>query len=221
MKILVLACDKNKDLFEPFHHCMEKYWVGHPEVIYYTESVQNPYYKTICVPCEIDTWTCGVRKCLNQIDDNQILLMVDDCFIQKPVNTDRVEFLCSQLKGNVACINMAKSWHPMDEPCDIPGCKKRPHGAPYEVSICCGLWQKDKLLDVIAEDCSPWDVEYRQNNCNYDYYINDELAIDWGWHKYGDWFGLYRGKWTSNAIALFEREGISIDLNIKGIDPQV
>lgn len=217
MKILVLSCDKNEDLFEPFHHCMEKYWKDHPEVLYYTESVKNPYYTTICVPCEINTWTRGVRECLGQIEDDKILLMVDDCFIQRPVDSARIAYLCTQLKGNVACINMANSWHADDRPCNIQGCKKRPHGSPYEVSICCGLWQKDKLLDVISGDFSPWDVEYRQNTCGYDYYINEESAIDWGWHKYGQWVGLYRGKWTKDAIELFKREGISVDFNKKGI----
>ena len=47
MKIVVFSCDKDEDTFEPFHHCMEKYYPGHPEIIYATESVINPYYKTI------------------------------------------------------------------------------------------------------------------------------------------------------------------------------
>ena len=45
MKILVLSCDKNGDLFDAFHHCMEKYYPNHPEIIYATETIQNPYYK--------------------------------------------------------------------------------------------------------------------------------------------------------------------------------
>ena len=48
MKILVLSCDKNIDTFDAFSHCMEKYYKNHPEVIYTTETVKNPYYKTIC-----------------------------------------------------------------------------------------------------------------------------------------------------------------------------
>ena len=44
-KILVMSCDKNEDLWLPFHHCMEKYWKGHPEIIYSTETKINPYYK--------------------------------------------------------------------------------------------------------------------------------------------------------------------------------
>ena len=47
MKILVCSCDRNWDLWMPFHHCMEKYWNDHPEIIYKTETKDNPYYKTI------------------------------------------------------------------------------------------------------------------------------------------------------------------------------
>ena len=47
MKILVISCDKYEDTFTPFHYCMEKYWPEHPEIFYSTESVINPYYKTI------------------------------------------------------------------------------------------------------------------------------------------------------------------------------
>ena len=45
MVILVCSCDKDGDLFEPFHHCIEKYYPEHPEIIYATETIKNPYYK--------------------------------------------------------------------------------------------------------------------------------------------------------------------------------
>ena len=44
MQILVMSCDKNSDLWEPFYHCMEKYYPNHPEIIYAMETKQNPYY---------------------------------------------------------------------------------------------------------------------------------------------------------------------------------
>ena len=48
MTILVMSSDNNQDTFELFHYCLEKNWPNHPEVIYSTETVINPYYKTIC-----------------------------------------------------------------------------------------------------------------------------------------------------------------------------
>ena len=63
MKLVVLSCDKNQDIFDAFHHCMEKYYPEHPEIIYITETIKNPYYKTIFSDIELDKWTkrinCG------------------------------------------------------------------------------------------------------------------------------------------------------------------
>ena len=109
MKILVCSCDKNEDTFYPFHHCIEKYWADHPEVIYKTETIRNPYYKTITLNYNISKWTRGIRETLNQIDDNAILLMIDDCFIRKPVDTKRILYAADHLTGNIACFNFEKS----------------------------------------------------------------------------------------------------------------
>lgn len=64
MKIVVTSADINEDLFEPFHHCLEKYWENHPEVIYLTETVKNPYYRTICKDIPFDKWTKRIRESL-------------------------------------------------------------------------------------------------------------------------------------------------------------
>ena len=81
MIITVLSCSKNEELFFPFYRCMEKYWPNHPEVVYFTDGIINPFYKTIPVDHDLDHWTTGLREFLKQIDDEEILLMIDDCFI--------------------------------------------------------------------------------------------------------------------------------------------
>ena len=53
MKMMVFSCDKCQDTFEAFHKLVEKYYPNHPEIIYITETVKNPYYKTICVNCDL------------------------------------------------------------------------------------------------------------------------------------------------------------------------
>ena len=83
-----MSCDKNKDLFKPFHDCMEKYWADHPEIIYSTESVVNPYYTTICRNLSIDKWTQRVVETVKDLPCRHILLMVDDIFIREKVDND-------------------------------------------------------------------------------------------------------------------------------------
>lgn len=216
MKVLVLSCDKNEDIFEPFHYCMEKYWKDHPEVIYATETIQNPYYKTICYNYPLENWTTRIRKTLNDIEDDQILIMIDDFFIRQPVDTKRIEYLSTQLKGNIAVFGFEKSFDSNDVETDVVGMKRRQHDSAYEVCINCGLWQKDKFIDILKGEHNPWEVEGIQDNCGYDHYINSgEYIIDWG---YVTWIptGLFKGRWCRNIIPFFEKEGISVDYSKRG-----
>lgn len=216
MKILICSCDKNEDIWYPFKHCIEKYYPNHPEIIYSTETKENPYYKTICKDYPINLWSKRIRETLKEIDDNQILLMMDDIFIRQPVNTERIEYLSKELKGNIAHFCFEKSWDTNDEETDIIGMKKRPHDSEYEVCINCGLWDKEKLIDVLERDTDPWDIELNQDNRGYDFYINSgDWIIDWG---YTTWIptGVFKGKWCKNIIPFFEKEGIKIDYSERG-----
>lgn len=216
MKMLVLSCDKSEDLFDVFHYCVEKYYPEHPEIIYATETIKNPYYKTISYDIPLDRWTERIRKTLKDIDDDQILIIMDDCFIRKPVDVTRIKYLSEHLKGNIAMFEFEKSWDPNDEETDIEGMKKRQHGSDYEVCINCGLWDKNKLIDVLSRNSDPWDVEINQDNKGYDYYINSgDYIIDWG---YETWIptGVFKGKWCRNVIPFFEQEGIEINYSKRG-----
>ncbi len=214
MIITVLSCNMNEDTFAPFHHCMEKYFPNHPEVVYFTDGIINPFYKTIPVEHDLEHWTTGLREFLKQIDDEQILLMIDDCFIRKPVDEKRIKEASKNLKGNIACFNFEKSWDEMDKPTDLDGWKIRTHGRDYEVSLMCGLWDKQKLLDVIKRDCDPWTIELFQDGCGYDYYINSgDYIIDWGYETFVV-FGKTRGRWTDESIRFLESEGFYV--GIKG-----
>ena len=218
MKIIVLSCDKNQDLWAPFHHCMEKYWFGHPEIIYFTESMQNPYYKTISVPHDLQTWTTGVRTFLRQIEDDAVLLMIDDIFIRKQVDTLGVSFAEVILfwETNTALLNFEESFDPHDIPTEYEDWKVREHGSAYEVSLMCGLWNTNKLLTVLDRDCSPWDIELHQDNKGFDYFIHcGKPIIDWGYTAFQP-CGVVKGKWAREVVSFFESEGISIDYSIRG-----
>lgn len=212
MKILVLSCDKNGDTFEAFHHCMEKYWKGHPEIIYKTETILNPYYKTLCANYPLSQWTKGIREVLDQIDDDKILLMIDDIFIRRQVDVERLNYAVKHLNGNIANINLEKSFDNSDEATEIEGFLKRKDGSQYQVSIMCGLWQKDKLKTVLSNDSDPWSVEYKNISYGFDYLINGgDYIIDWGYHQTFKPVGICRGRWTIEAIQFLESEGIKVD----------
>lgn len=216
MVILVLSCDKNDDLFGPFHHCIEKYYPEHPEIIYATETIKNPYYKTISVDYPLELWTKRIRETLTEINDKQILLMIDDIFIRKPVDINRIEYARSILKGNVALINFEKVFNKEDKECGLNGFKMRKKGSEYELSLMCGLWDKEKLINILQKDSDPWTVEYNQDTKGYDYLINSgDYIIDWGYKTFHS-VGVMKGKWAREVIPFFEKEGIKIDYSRRG-----
>lgn len=216
MKILVCSCDKNEDIFYIFYHCMEKYWKNHPEIIYATESIKNPYYKTISYNIPLENWTTRIRKTLEEINDDKILLMIDDCFIRNNVDEKRIEYIKDKLTGNIAMFNFEKSFDVNDEKTDIEGFKKRKHGSSYEVSLLCGLWQKEKLIKILERNTNPWEIELKQKNYGFDFYINSEdYIIDWGYKTFKP-AGLFKGKWCKEVVPFLEKEGIKIDYEKRG-----
>ena len=217
MTICVFSCDKNEDLFYPFKHCLEKYYPNHPEVVYFTETIANPYYKTISVEHDLSEWTTAAVKFLERVNDDKILLMIDDIFIRHPVDAERIDQAADLLTGNIACFNFERSWDDTDEPTEIPGWKKRRHGAQYEVSLMCGMWDKAKLINVLSQQISdPWAVEYNQPNCGYDYYINaGGYIIDWGYETFKH-CGVVKGKWAHEIVPFFLREGIDMNYSNRG-----
>lgn len=217
MKIVVMSCDKNEDLFVPFHKCMEKYWKDHPEIIYITETIENPFYKTICKNYEdMEVWTKKIRESIKEIDDDKILLIVDDLFIRDYVDTERIKYVEDNLKGNIALFNFEKSYDSNDIESQYEGFKKRDKNGMVLTSLMCGMWQKDKLLTVLNITCQPWEIERLNIGHDFEYYINSgEWIINFG-YVFQKAFSITRGKWAREIIPFFEKEGIEVDYSERG-----
>ena len=216
MKILVLSCDKYADLFEPFHYCMEKYWPNHPEVIYATETVINPYYKTICKNYPIEKWSRRICDTAKEIDDDLIMIMCDDCFIQSKVDTDRLNEIITQIVDDVASYDLNE---PLGLPYEKYSLDTYVKTGAYKTSVALSIWQKDKLLKCFNYDYSPWEFELANTHNEFTFLINGgKLPINFGrklW-KDGAW-GIIRGKWSINAKKFFDKENFIIDYSKRGI----
>lgn len=216
MIMLVLSCDNCKDTFDAFHHCIEKYYPNHPEIIYATETIKNPYYKTICKNYPFELWSKRIRETLKEIKDDKILLMTDDNFIRKPVDEERIKYVESVLKGNIAMFNFEKSFDTNDSECSYIGFKKKNKKGIAVNSIMCGMWQKDKLMQVLNITCKPWEIE-RLNICfDFEYYINSgDFIIDIG-YTFQKPFAITKSKWAREVVPFFEKEGIDMDYSKRG-----
>ena len=218
MVILVASCDKNQDLWYPFYYCMEKYWPEHPEIFYSTETLKNPYYKTFSFNYKIEQWTHRIRETITQINDDFILLMVDDVFLQKSTDDTKVLNLVNFFNDDIAAINLEPSFDSHDKPYSNDLMERSINGK-YKTSLMCSLWRKDKLLKVLDYDTDPWQFEWDNKHHDYQYLITKKGGfLHWGFKDGNDnWrFGLHEGKWFRETKRFFDKEGLKINYSIRG-----
>lgn len=215
-----MSCDKNQDLFKPFYLCMEKYWKNHPEIIYSTETIENPYYKTICKNLPITSWTKRVVETIKDLPCKHILLMVDDLFLRDYVNEDLLWLACEKVKDNIASLNLEFQFDPLDiEYGNIlfrPILMRNPNGK-FKVSCMCQLWQKKALLDLFNVDKDPWTFEKENKAKDYQFLItkNGDF-LNWGKPRDNWQWGIVKGKWTQETKEFFDKENIEIDYSKRG-----
>ena len=214
-KIIVMSCDKNYDLWKPFYLCMEKYWKNHPEIIYSTETITNPYYKTICKDIPISGWTKRVYETVKDLECDNVLLMVDDLFIRQPVNNELIDSLQDYIGGIIAGLNLEKSFDNGDIKLDNL-VSIRNHYGKWKTSVMCQMWNKKALLDIFNCEKDAWTFEKDNESKNYIFLIsNNGNFIDWG---YGErkWFGIRKGKWCKEIVDFFKKENIQVDYSVRG-----
>lgn len=214
-KIVVMSCDNNEDLWFPFHHCIEKYWKNHPQVIYSTETKVNPYYSTICLNCPMEKWTKRVYDTIKDLECDNVLLMVDDIFIRKNVNNELIEIIESYVGGIIGGLNLEKSFDKGDIALDYLIALRNPKGK-YKTSVMCQLWNRKAMLDIFKVDKNPWTFESDNQGLNYVFLItNYGNVIEWGYNEH-KWFGIRKGKWCRECKEFFDKEHIEIDYSIRG-----
>ena len=219
--IVVFSCDKNDEVWPVFKHCLDKYWDNHPNTYLLTETIKYNEIKTICRNYEIDKWTRRIRESLEEIPENNLLFICDDCFLNKKINYEKfLKSLDLLNKDNVACVQYEVSGDPADIDCEYEGFKKKTPNSMYVVSLLCGIWKKDKLIKVIEEDMSPWNIEQKQDSKGFDYYqVKDDKILSWYRDALGANAAIRMGRWMPGIKEFLQEENLTINLNKKGLWP--
>lgn len=175
MNIYVTTSDKYLPALRPFAYLMNKYWQPNPKVVvagFSTPSFELPNnFSFISLGNQSDypfnKWSDALIKLLNIIEDEVIILMLEDYWITRPVNTPAIRILGDYARqfgyvlkidicgdrlyahgadlnyGTVAYIDLVKS---------MPG-------SPYHMSLMPGIWRVDNLKKCLIPGESPHDIE--------------------------------------------------------------
>lgn len=213
MAIAVVSFDKYSDVWDVFALCINKYWKDRPYKTYLITNDASPKYNGIEIvkTGEEVSWSYRVKKALETIREEYIMLLLEDYLISEDVDNDRVENALKYMKSNaVDYLRIAP----------IPTIKNTKSGEfataltsnmVYGVNLQAAIWKRDYLLKVINEEnLSAWEVEARQK-------FDSPTRIEGKCYATKDFIvqylnGIIQGKWYIKTIEGLAACGIEVPL---------
>lgn len=212
--IVIFSCDKNDDLWPVFNHCLNKYWKDHPITYMFTETKKCDLFKTINFDIPLEKWSLRMRQSLGMVKENKILFICDDVFLKEKVNTKKLKEALELLKDDVASIQLELSISKFDVKTEHKGFRRKTAYSPYKVSFFCGLWQRDKLIDILDGEKNPWVKENTADPKNYTYYqISGEKILSWFNDSTGHNGAIKFGDWQNGIYDFLEKEGLEDEVD--------
>lgn len=212
--ILVASCDEYSDLWIPFFALFWRFWGDIPFKVYLGSNYRtfnDPRVKTITVG-EDENWSHGLKRMVEQIDSEYIILILEDFFLRNPVSTNDVLKCVKALKeldGHM--LRLVPRPRPDRSVAGYPFLGTIRATSPYRVSAQGTLWEKPALLSLIRDGESIWEFELkgseRSQAVNSGYYCVRKAVLTYGHHV------IERGKWFRNEARKFGRMNIGCDFS--------
>lgn len=220
LAIIVVSCDKYSDVWTPFFTLFFKYWGGCPYPVYLTSNFlhyNDSRVVTINVESE-ENWSSSLKKALNKINENYIILILEDFLLTQYVDTERIKELWQyMIEKNAACMRLF--------PCPGPDkdCKDNPNigiivkGSPYRSSTMIAIWDKEMLLALLLNGETAWEFElkgtHRTNDLDRPFLsVKRDTNIPIRYVC----TAITKGRWIPEIPDFFKKEGIYIDFSQRG-----
>jgi hypothetical protein len=221
LSVLVLSCDKYKDLWDPFFTLFSKYWSDCPCKIYLcSNNYEYKNGKIITIKTGDDiTWSLTVKKCLQEIDSRYILLLQEDFLLRSPVDNSEIQRLFQVVKRMQAgCLRLYPSPPPQKIISGENNIGEILKGSEYRVSLQAAIWEKRVLSSLLKEEEDPWQFEHK-GTLRSDSLETIFLSVKG--KAVIDYFStaVVGGVWLRNAVNLCKKEGIVVRKDLRKIEP--
>lgn len=211
--ILICSYDGAEDLWLPLSETYKKFWPDCPYKIYLGTNFKDPginIFETLKIGNEI-SWSDNILKCLQKIKEEFVILIFDDVFLYKKINTNTILYYTN--------LAVAESWdylrlspRPKYDKSIGNNIGKINKDRLYRTSTAWSLFKKETLQNLLVIDESAWDFEiegsYRSNQ--YEEFYSVDITI----LPYLN--GVVKGKWVKSVYDFLFSHNFSVsDKNIK------
>jgi hypothetical protein len=206
--VLMLTCNKFKKTWGPFFTLFKKYWSDCPyEVIMGVDVGKYSKIQSIQVGKDLG-WASNFIYILNKIDADRIIVLLDDYFLCKDVDTKKIEELVQHSREfSIGCLRTTPcpgptgKWHGSEE----LGILKP--GDKYRLSLQSAIWDKKVLLKLLRKGETPWATEIMGTKRSYRL-KEPFVSVQRGQSPIHYIIGIIKGKWRNDAMELLKKEKI-------------
>lgn len=210
--VLVPSCDAYADLWRPFFTLFWRHWADCPFPVHLGVNeggFADPRVRTL--PGAHGTnWTNRVRDQVTTLRAPYVLLMLEDFFLQAPIDTLAVARHLRALRDLGG--HMVRLVARPGPRASVPGHEDIgdiPPGTDYRVSTQAAIWRRESLLDLMRTGETIWEFELRGSRRSDahagGYYAVWRDALTYRHHV------VERGKWFPWAARRFGRMDIGCD----------
>nr|WP_294810988.1 hypothetical protein [uncultured Sphingomonas sp.] len=209
---MVVSCDKYADLWDPFFHCLRKYWPDCPYSIYLLTNHKSYDAEGVTVVNIGDdrSYSDNLRAALSQISEPWVILWLEDVFISEPVDTRRLQAMIEEAQSvPVGYLKLSPDLPLSYDNSSGQGIGPLPKGVRYRSAIGLSLYNVETLRKLLTPDASAWDLDKStiSNELEEPFYALTGKAarrppIVWV-------NGVIKGQWNWPAITLLKKEGFS------------
>jgi len=162
--VLVVSCDRYRDLWPPFFHQFWKYWPACPFPVYLganTATWHDPRVCTLHAGAD-ESWSKSLKFFLSRIPSRYVLVLLEDFFLDGPVSNAGIASSLETLEGlDGTVLRLVPNPPPDLAVKNHPGVGEIHRLAPFRVSAQPGIWNRSALLAVLRDGESAWDFEHR------------------------------------------------------------
>lgn len=162
LSLLVLSCDKYKDLWDVFAHYFRTNWPDCPFPVYLLtneETHQADGIVSLQTGADVG-WSDSVIRALAKLQSKYVLFLMDDTFLHVPFQTsvvlDALEFL---ERAGGTCVKLRPLPFPLQ---GVPGevsYGRLSADTPYRNGLFMSIWNRPCLLGYLKKGESAWQFE--------------------------------------------------------------
>jgi len=197
LAIVVLSCDKYRDLWAPFFHCFQRFWPDCPFPVYLFANQQRfegaPGIVTVLSGEDRD-WSSSIKTCLQQLREEYVLVLFDDVFLSRQIGPEQLAPLLGWLAREKPSYLRFRDVPRPDERVNSEIGRYR-ESTLYRTAVF-AIWRRETFLALLTPGESAWQFEFNglaraaSDPAFYGTYCHDVIPYV---------HGVEKGKWVPAA----------------------